>query len=69
MERYYSHPQPAEREQVEMPGPRSPPEPSPPAGLRHWPNPLVNQWTRESLAAIHAGRPPGAQSRQEKGRV
>ena len=66
MERCCSQPQPAERERVEMPGSRSP-EPSPPTCLPRWLTPLVNQWTRGSLAAVHTVR--CEQSREEKGQV
>lgn len=65
IERCCNQPQPTEREQVEMPGSRSSPEPSPPTCLPHWLIPLVNQWTGESLAAVHAGWPPSAQSREK----
>lgn len=41
MERCCSQPQPAEREQVEMPRSRSPPEPSPPTCLPSWLTPAL----------------------------
>ena len=63
MERCCSQPQPAEREQVEMPGSRSP-EPSPPTCLPRWLTPLVNQWTRGSLAAVHTVRCEQSSSHQ-----
>lgn len=41
MERCCSQPQPAESEQVEMPGSHSPPEPSPPTCLPSWLTPAL----------------------------